>query len=846
MFTWCWQILSRGWNSGTSERTRDDSATYNDHTMSRLRRLTQRSIARNADVRALAMLAMVSAVTLWNRFAFDSWLARLDISTFLLPWYIHLGERLRSLDLPGWNPHLFSGTPFAGDPQSGWMYLPAMLAFVISPSAVGFKLMVAIQAIVAVGGLYAFTRVLGMRPIAALIAATMYLTGPFLHWNTYCCTIFGQFATWVPMMLLGVELALRSRQWGSRWLWWLVAGFALSQIFASWLGQGAVFALLLLGSYVVYRACFPDHACARWRGRLVVAVVTGCAVVALGAAFGAGGLWPRFEINAVSNLAGGDYSALGPSGADNPPWTTSRLMMQLLGNAQEERESALGGATVVLALLAPMLARRRFATPYFAALTVVALLLTQQTTPLHRLLFLIPRFRVLYEHDPWRVYALAALGPPLLAGAAVEALASVRWPWRKGVCAVLPVVLMVSAAYIIHGWSRIGWMPVTAAAMTTALVLVALRTTSPRVTRLLPAAMLVVAVAHPAGFEWTGSWLGWPVNRSWVRHWHPPRWLEEGFRTEMMRHPAAGAAAFLQAELRASGPFRYAGYGGVEEGSETHLPASYLALRYDPHIQALLVNARPMFLGLYDIQGYDPIQLVRYVALMRAVNERPQNYHTANLLVSGTASPLLDLLDVRYVVIDRSLPPDRPDVRALTESRKRVYQDGRVAIYERVPNPRHAWIVHEVQQASQDEALAQLASGAVDPFRTALVETPMALPPGARPVDPAQESARIVTYRPDEITIDVTTPAPGLLVLSEIYAPGWSATVRGQAAAVVPVDGALRGVPIPEGRSVVRLVYRPLSLGLGTAISAASMLAFLITSVIAGHRLARRTPGASR
>ncbi len=314
-------------------RMRQDAATYNDPMMSRFRLLAPRAIWRNGDVRALGALGLVSAVTLWNRFAFDSWLAGLDIATFLLPWYIHLGERLRSLDHPGWNPHLFSGTPFAGDPQSGWIYLPAMLAFVITPSATGFKMMVAMHVIIAAVGLYALARVLGMRPIAALIAATVYLTGPFLHWNTYCCMIFGQFATWAPVMLLGIELAVRSRQWGSRWVWSLVAGFALSQILASCMGQGALFALLLTGSYLVYRACFAGQGSTRWRDRLAVAAVTGFAVVALGAAFGAGGLWPRFEVNAVANLAGGDSSALGPSGANNPHGHLLSSCSRLLGAA---------------------------------------------------------------------------------------------------------------------------------------------------------------------------------------------------------------------------------------------------------------------------------------------------------------------------------------------------------------------------------------------------------------------------------------------------------------------------------------------------------------------------------
>src|SRR6185295_327699 len=84
-----------------------------------------------SDTVALTILAALTALVTWNRLTFDAWLTRLDLFTFFLPWYTYLGERLQAFDVPGWNPHLLSGTPFAGDPESGWMYLPAMLAFAL-------------------------------------------------------------------------------------------------------------------------------------------------------------------------------------------------------------------------------------------------------------------------------------------------------------------------------------------------------------------------------------------------------------------------------------------------------------------------------------------------------------------------------------------------------------------------------------------------------------------------------------------------------------------------------------------------------------------------------------------
>jgi uncharacterized membrane protein YfhO len=58
-----------------------------------------------------------------------------------------------------------------------------------------------------------------------------------------------------------------------------------------------------------------------------------------------------------------------------------------------------------------------------------------------------------------------------------------------------------------------------------------------------------------------------------------------------------------------------------------------------------------------------------------------------------------------------------------------------------------------------------------------------------------------------------------LLVLSEIFYPGWRATVNGKKARIHEVDGALRGVVIPRGESRIVFRYTPWSFWLGALLS---------------------------
>jgi len=64
-------------------------------------------------------------------------------------------------------------------------------------------------------------------------------------------------------------------------------------------------------------------------------------------------------------------------------------------------------------------------------------------------------------------------------------------------------------------------------------------------------------------------------------------------------------------------------------------------------------------------------------------------------------------------------------------------------------------------------------------------------------------------YGSSEMRLQVEATASGLLVLSEVWYPGWAATVDGVEVPILQVNGAQRGVVVPEGMSVVVLRFRP-------------------------------------
>jgi hypothetical protein len=253
----------------------------------------------------------------------------------------------------------------------------------------------------------------------------------------------------------------------------------------------------------------------------------------------------------------------------------------------------------------------------------------------------------------------------------------------------------------------------------------------------------------------------------------------------------------------------------------------------------MLVHNRSVPLQLQDIQGYRPVRIKRYDEYMIALNGRDQEYREANVLAGGLESPLLDLLNVRYIVVPRATVDHRADLERLAESHPTAYADASVRVLRRQSALPRAWLVHDARQVRRGEALALIGSGAVDPARVALLEE--APPPLSRPPDPAADRARVELFEPGRIRVGTSTGAAGLLVLSEVYYPAWKAYVDGEPAPLYVADHALRAVRVPAGGHTVELRYESASLRLGIATSLLSYaLALAVAALWLYKRLATR------
>lgn len=789
-----------------------------------------------------------------------------DTATQFYPWYDNLGERLRTGGVPEWNPHQFGGAPLAADPQSGWMYLPAMLFFTLLPFGAAVVAQIFCHLLLANAGVWLLARWVGLGQVGALVAGFSFAGSGVLYGRIPSGPASYQAGAWLPWVLLGAEVALRARTWPVRIGGWALAGFAVSQALAAWIGQVSYYILLLLGAWLVFRVLWGRaeavvEAKGGWaavRSPLATAgrtpgwlpridrvtlgrlVLHGAVMLAIGLGLSAAGVLPRLEFNAVSNAAGGEYATevgavIGGSTSES-----------VIGRLFQPSLYYPGGAVLALAVAGVLLGRRRFGVPFWLFSALGAIILTIPIeTPLHGLLYVLPRFRELHEHWPERVILVVFPGLAMMAGAGaqvlVDAARQVGHTALRLAAVVVPGLVLI-VFEVLEG--QISWIATGGvAAVTGVAALLLFRDHQPRLAaggardgglvRWLPRTLVLVVLADLmlmnqalAGQAPFGGF-----HRRDLDTYYAP----------------SGAAAFLQEQAETDGPFRFAGYDPAVQSIENGLPVFYRYQFPDRITQELSVNNRATVLGLEDVQGYNPLQLQAWVDLVTAMNGAAQEYHGSDVYPAGLESPLLDLIGVRFVIVPSAFGPDRTDLARLVATWPTVYGDGTARVVENPEVLPRIWAVTETITVGVGEALPLLASGQIDPATTAVFETGigptapalMAAPDGA----PEPVLTLTETTDPDVVRFSASITSDTLVVLSEIAYPAWSARIDGEPVELLTVDHALWAVVVPAGEHEVTLSYESTATRYGLAITMATLLAVVAAWAVAVWRSRRVSYG---
>lgn len=224
---------------------------------------------------------------------------------------------------------------------------------------------------------------------------------------------------------------------------------------------------------------------------------------------------------------------------------------------------------------------------------------------------------------------------------------------------------------------------------------------------------------------------------------------------------------------------------------------------------------------LDDVRGYDGVDPAPIVDLLELARQpgtgsvpyaRTQWFVPKVFLDDGglRVSPILDMLNVRYLIYRRPPPAGLPVL---------IHADDYWIVENRRALPR-VLIPQQVTALGNQEAMySRLSQADFDAGHESYIERPLDLSASA------EGEAMIVAEDPCHVQIEAMMQTAGLVVLADTWHPGWQATLDGEAVDVLRVNTLLRGIVTPPGKHRILFRYQPASFRRGLLLLYAAVAA---------------------
>ncbi|MCD8029489.1 MAG: YfhO family protein [Bacteroides sp.] len=221
-----------------------------------------------------------------------------------------------------------------------------------------------------------------------------------------------------------------------------------------------------------------------------------------------------------------------------------------------------------------------------------------------------------------------------------------------------------------------------------------------------------------------------------------------------------------------------------------------------------------------SVGGYHAAKLQRYqdmidwhiVPEMSAVYEEIQSSEGDVERMDPDRFRILNMLNTRYFIF--------PATHGQTIPLENPYAYG------------NAWYVSEIRYVnSATEEMEGLND--IDPAETALVNDSFrdALSGITESYKDSLASVTLTSYEPDHLVYKSSSEEKGVIVFSEIYYPGWEATIDGISVPIARADYILRAIEVPAGEHTIEMRFTPKSLKITETIAYVALVILLLAVI---------------
>ena len=224
-----------------------------------------------------------------------------------------------------------------------------------------------------------------------------------------------------------------------------------------------------------------------------------------------------------------------------------------------------------------------------------------------------------------------------------------------------------------------------------------------------------------------------------------------------------------------------------------------------------------------SIGGYHPAKLRRYQEMIDAYIA-PEMQKTMQAIAAAGGNmqavdgvkifPILNMLNTKYFIL--------PLQGGTTAPIQNPYAQG------------NGWFVNKLNYV--DDANAEYAEvGKIDVRHEAVADKKFEAALGQAKANDSTASVKLDKYEPNNLQYTVNSKNGGVVVFSEIYYPGWTATIDGQPAELGRVNYILRAVSVKPGKHTVVLDFHPTSISTTETIAYIAIVILLLAIAGAGY-----------
>jgi hypothetical protein len=695
-----------------------------------------------------------------------------DLSFYVHPMAHFARESLLAGTLPLWNPYQYAGHPFHATALSGLFY-PPNIVYLWLPIPLAIEASVQLHLFFAGWFMYLYGRTIALSRPASLASGIVYMGSGAVVTQALWFTPALAACVWLPLGLAASDRLCSRREPG--WLLLLALAIALPAL-SGWF-QVAAYSGYAIGFYTALRMAAEASRRNR-RAHLPFAAAAVAGGVALGVCLAAIQWIPSWELQGLSPRGPGSAVSQGFSLA--APATLSDAV-----NARPGSQHWVYAGILPL-LLAPLSLlvreqRKRLAALCFLAVIGLGVVLAVHT-PFFAWFQWLPGLA--WFRSPQRIAFVYSFAIAALAGIGFEALFThPRIPRARLGAGVASALVVVLAVALDAPARALAYLAAALAGLWGAVLVPRRR------------AHLAIAVALLGLLSWD---LFFATRNAEFRPYHDPS--------------------------------VYDGEADLIDFLRQHQGFDRTYMRVSSWRNPAVMHKRGTLSQVFSITDYEPLSLARYEAFYRLLGDPllPQFTFVGRLLTEPAQPhfPLIDLLSVRFLVLHVGNHARAADLEA--QGWQRVFQSpaSNWLIYENPePLPR-AYVAHTARHApGADGALALLSGRRGDFHREVVLEGASAdalasASETGRPITPA----RIASYQPTRVVVEVDSPEPGTLVLTDTFYPGWRATVDGEPREILRANHLFRGVELDGGRHTVIFQYAPGSFQLGAAVSLVAMI----------------------